>query len=1005
MTAIRLPRQSSLDNQDETISFFWNNKKLKARKGDSISSALLSNKFQIIGRSFKYHRARGVTSAGVEEAGALVTTGKGAYTEPNVRASTTELSEGLFVYSQNAWPSVRFDIGSILNLFGRFFAAGFYYKTFMGKTFTGKTLRDKTFRGIPPLEWGRGTGIWMFFEKFIRKAAGLGTASRQADPDSYEHLHTHTDILVIGSGPAGIQSAIQAAQTGKEVLLVEQDYAIGGTYLSWPDKSEFKTQISKLNKQNITILTRTTAFGLYDDTTIGLVEIICPEERAQKPLKPRQRFHICRAESVILATGALERNYAFVNNDLPGIMTVSSARTYLNRYQLLVGSNIMISTNNDSAYEAGLELEQAGATVTILESREQIGELLLQQISGRRINLYLGSAVAKANHGVFSPCVKQIVIAQKTSDGWRQSGSLSCDCLLISAGWSPVIHLASHQGCPIEWNKENACFISSGDDKSIFFAGSAAGIWQFEDCIQSATQVARKTKKAQKQSSIIGGWHTDIEPLYEICVPAIKGKAFIDPQHDVTASDVRLAHQEGFISVEHLKRYTTLGMATDQGKMGNIIGLALMADALNRPISDVGVTRFRPPYTSISLGALAGAHRQSHFKPIRRTPFHNWSLANNGVMIDAGLWHRPWYYPKQGENLQDAYIREATITRRSLGICDVSSLGKIMIQGPDSTIFLNRIYTNPFAKLAVGKARYGIILREDGMVFDDGTTWRLSENSYLMTTTTNHAAAVMARLEELLQTRWPELRVHVTSITDQWAGCAIAGPNSRNLLSEIVDDPSEISNETLPFMGVKQVLLQTIPCYIARISFSGERAFEVYIPSDYSHAMMQFIWNKAQMFESCLYGLEALGTMRIEKGHVTGAEIDGRVTIEDIGLGKMASQNKDFVGSALRNREMLTSPNRPQLVGIFPKDKHKKFSAGALLNEAGKTKGHPLGWITAVTHSPALGHWIALGFIEGGLTAVEDKHIVLSDELRSNFLDVEIVSPHMYDPEGTRLHG
>ncbi|MEK9639612.1 MAG: 2Fe-2S iron-sulfur cluster-binding protein, partial [Alphaproteobacteria bacterium] len=378
MTAIRLPRQSSRDSQDETISFFWNNKKLKARKGDSISAALLANEQQIIGRSFKYHRARSVTSAGVEEAGALVTTGKGAHTEPNVRASTTELSEGLFVYSQNAWPSVRFDIGSILNVFGKFFAAGFYYKTFMGKKF----------RSIPPLEWGGGTGIWMFFEKFIRKAAGLGTASRLADPDNYEHLHTHTDILVIGSGPAGIQSAVQAAQSGKDVLLVEQDYAIGGDYLSWQDKSEFKTQISKLNKQNITVLTRTTAFGLYDDTTIGLIEIISPEERTQKPLKPRQRFHICRAERVILATGALERNYAFVNNDLPGIMTVSSARTYLNRYQLLVGSNIVISTNNDSAYETGLELENAGATVTILESREQIGELLLKQILGRSINLY-----------------------------------------------------------------------------------------------------------------------------------------------------------------------------------------------------------------------------------------------------------------------------------------------------------------------------------------------------------------------------------------------------------------------------------------------------------------------------------------------------------------------------------------------------------------------------------------------------------------------------------------
>ena len=374
-------------------------------------------------------------------------------------------------------------------------------------------------------------------------------------------------------------------------------------------------------------------------------------------------------------------------------------------------------------------------------------------------------------------------------------------------------------------------------------------------------------------------------------------------------------------------------------------------------------------------------------------------------MINAGLWHRPWYYPMESESLEAAYIREATVTRRSLGICDVSSLGKIIIQGPDSTEFINRVYTNPFAKLPVGKARYGIMLRDDGLVFDDGTTWRLSENCYLMTTTTNNASSVMARLEELLQVRWPDLSVQVTSVTDQWGGCALAGPNSRNLLTKIIDDPNEISNESLPFMGIKQVLMQNVPCYVARISFSGELAYEIYIPSDYAQSMMEFIWEKGQKFECCLYGLEALGTMRIEKGHLTNAEIDGRVTIEDIGLSKMASSNKDYIGKVLKNREKLTDPDRPQLVGIFPKDKNKTFKAGALLNEAGYFNGHPLGWVTSVTFSPALGHWIALGFITGGLAHVKDKNIVLSDELRSNFLDVEIVSPQMYDPEGLRLHG
>ena len=992
MNPIRKKNQSRTNDVEENIIFFfWNNKKFYAKKGDSIAAGLLANNQHVIGRSFKYHRPRGIMSAGVEEAGALVTIGKGAYTEANVRATTTELTQGLSVYSQNAWPSVKFDIGSILNVLGRFFAAGFYYKMFMG---------------IPPFEWGRGTKIWMFFEHFIRKAAGLGKSSRLPDPDCYEHKHTHTDVLVIGTGPAGLQAAISAAEAGKDVLIVEQDYAIGGSFLSQLDTVELETKIEVLKKLRVTILIRTTAFGLYDDKTVGLVQVMPAKEHKTSSIKPRQQFNICRAEQIILATGAIERSYAFINNDLPGIMSVSAARTYLNRYNLLLSKKIVISTNNDSAYETAIELENAGATITILDVREQIGNELLQKIAGLRINLFLGSGVVKAEKGFNTSSIGKIKLVEFSNNKWRYAGSLSCDCLLISAGWSPVIHLASHQGYPINWDEENACFISSGDNKSIFLIGSARGIWTKAGCIQSAKEIFHfNSKKKHKPSTVIGGWETPLAPLYEICLHNIKGKAFVDPQHDVTSSDIRLAYQEGFISIEHMKRYTTLGMATDQGKMGNIIGLALMAEALNCPISEVGVTRFRPPYTSISLGALAGRNRQSHFKPIRRTPFNNFSIQNKGVMINAGLWHRPWYYPMESESLEAAYIREATVTRRSLGICDVSSLGKIIIQGPDSTEFINRVYTNPFAKLPVGKARYGIMLRDDGLVFDDGTTWRLSENCYLMTTTTNNASSVMVRLEELLQVRWPDLSVQVTSVTDQWGGCALAGPNSRNLLTKIVDDPNEISNESLPFMGIKQVLMQNVPCYIARISFSGELAYEIYIPSDYAQSMMEFIWENGKNFECCLYGLEALGTLRIEKGHLTNAEIDGRVTIEDIGLSKMASSNKDYVGKVLKNREKLTDPNRPQLVGIFPKNKNKTFKAGALLNEAGYSNGHPLGWVTSVTFSPALGHWIALGFITGGLAHVKDKNIVLSDELRSNFLDVEIVSPQMYDPEGLKLHG
>ena len=475
MNPLRKKNQSRTDNVEENvIFFFWNNKKYFANKGDSIAAGLLANNQHVIGRSFKYHRPRGIMSAGVEEAGALVTIGNGAYTEANVRATTTELTQGLSVYSQNAWPSVKFDIGSMLNVLGRFFAAGFYYKMFMG---------------IPPFEWGRGTKIWMFFEHFIRKAAGLGQSSRLPDPDCYEHMHTHTDVLVIGTGPAGLQAAISAAEEGKDVLIVEQDYAIGGSYLSQPDTVELETQIEVLKKLRVTILTRTTAFGLYDDKTVGLVQVMPATEYKTSTKKPRQQFNICRAEKIILATGAIERSYAFINNDLPGIMSVSAARTYLNRYNLLLSKNIVISTNNDSAYETAIELENAGATITILDAREQIGNKLLQQIAGLRINLYLGSGVVKAEKGLNTSSIGKIKLVEFANNKWRYAGNLSCDCLLISAGWSPVIHLASHQGYPINWNEENACFLSSGDNKSIFLIGSARGIWTKAGCIQSAKEI------------------------------------------------------------------------------------------------------------------------------------------------------------------------------------------------------------------------------------------------------------------------------------------------------------------------------------------------------------------------------------------------------------------------------------------------------------------------------------------------------------------------------------
>ena len=989
MSARRLSDGGRID-RTKTLSFDWDGNKLKGYPGDTLASALMAGGQRIIGRSFKYHRPRGIMSAGVEESGAIVTLGDGAWRDPNVKATTQELYEGLVARGQNAWPNLHFDIGAVANIFSRFLPAGFYYKTFMG---------------IPPFEWGSGTGWWMRYEKLIRRAAGMGTASRAPDPDTYEHAHAFCDVLVVGSGPAGLSAALVAAQSGLEVILVEQDFEFGGDFLNQANpESETKRieLLSAIQTAGVRTMSRTTAFGLYENSVAGLIERVTDHLANPPRYLPRQRFWTVRSKQTVLATGALERHFAFGNNDRPGIMSANAGRAYLNRYGVLPGNNIIISTNNDSAYEAAHELAKAGAKIRVIDTRTKTPEL--EKNCGISVKTEAAPINARGRKG----------IRGLESTGWE--GIQSCDLLLVSGGWSPVAHLLSHRGIKLIWDNQIACFVPGNINAPIHVAGSAAGIWGSKDCGTSGQGAGAAAAKALGQLgpeiklptgkiSRGSGWDLPIKPLYEIKVPGRKLKSFVDLQHDVTTEDVRLAHREGFQSVEHLKRFTTLGMATDQGKMGNIIGMALMAEALGKNIQDMGTTTFRPPYTPVSLGALGGRHVDSNFRPIRRTPLHDWNLSNGAIMTLAGLWQRPWYFPREGEAIKDAYIREATVARKSVGLCDITSLGKIAVQGPDTTEFLNRIYTNPFAKLSVGKARYGIMLRDDGMVMDDGTCWRLTETDYFMTTTTAHAAAVMVWLEELLQVRWPDLKVHVTSVSDQWAGCAVAGPNSRAVLEACVIDPALVSNEACPFMGViETTLIGAIPSRIARISFSGELAFEVYVPSDYGPTMMDLLFNASKSLDGCLYGLEALGTLRIEKGHVTGAELDGRVTIEDAGLGKMASKQKSYIGDVLRKRPVMLDKNRPRLVGIFPKDRTQSFNAGTILCKPDSVSGFGEGWITGATHSPALGHWIGIGFISGGFEKWVGKTVIVADPVRDKNINVEIVSPHMFDSAGERLH-
>ncbi len=984
MKSKRLNNLGKID-RDKTLNFTWDNKKLSGFEGDSLASALLANNIGIVGRSFKYHRPRGIFSSGVEESGALVTIGSKDRRDPNVRATTQELFDGLKASGQNAFPNVNFDLGGINNYIGRFFAAGFYYKTFMG---------------IPPFEWGKGTTIWMLFEKLIRKAAGMGSASRLPDPDSYEHAHDFCDVIVVGSGPSGVAAAIEAAEKKLDVILVEQDSLVGGNQLSENDFSTSKI-FNQLKSLGIKVMTRTTAFGLYDNCVVGLLERVTDHLSIPDSTLPRQRFWTIRAKHIIVGSGALERHIAFNNNDIPGVMTANASKHYLNRYGVLTGEDIVIATNNDSVYETASELSEAGANVTVLDSRTNI-----EIDSNKNFEIRKGFVPYNING---TKKIDSLDISK--SENINKVDTISCDQVLLSGGWSPAVHLLSHRGVKPKWDPQNACFIPSDTKENITMIGSSRGLWNKDDCIASgvagATDALNRlgVSKTNYFFPKPGGWKNPIKPLYEVKYKKSRSKSFVDYQHDVTADDVRLAHREGFISVEHLKRYTTLGMANDQGKMGNIIGLSLMADLLNKEIPEVGTTVFRPPYTPVPIGALTGRNVGKHFRPLRVTPMHQWNIDHGAKMIEVGLYQRPWYYPKQNETLSDSYIREATVVRKTVGICDVTSLGKIAVQGPDATEFLNRIYSNAFAKLQVGKARYGIMLRDDGIVMDDGTSWRLSENEYFMTTSTAAAAKVMAWLEELLQTRWTNLKVNVTSVSEQWAGAAVAGPKSREVLNECVEDPSLITNENFPFMGVISTFLKgNIPCRIARISFSGELAFEVYIKSDFANTMMDLLWENAKKFNGCLYGLESLGALRVEKGHVTGAELDGRVTIDDAGLGKMASIKKSYIGSAMRKRGVLSADNRETLVGFFPTDLKETFNAGTIVCEKNNIKGQGIGRITSVTHSPELGHWIGIGFVEGGLDKWKDITLIGADPVRNKQMNLKVVSPHMVDPTGERMY-
>ena len=959
-------------DRGHTIRFTFDGKQYEGFSGDTLASALLANGVRLYGRSFKYHRPRGLVAAGPEEPNALVTMRSGARREPNIPATMVEIYDGLVAESQNRWPSLALDVMGVNNLLSPIFVAGFYYKTFMW----------------PASFWEP------VYEKLIRRAAGMGIAPDQPDPDRYERAHAFCDVLVIGGGRAGMQAAREAGEAGERVLLVEQMRWLGGNIEKPTTDADTLAEMG-----NVTVMTRTTAFGQYDGNCFALVERVADHVPVPPEGQPRQRSWVARAKRVVFATGAHERPLVFRNNDLPGVMLASAARDYVNRFAARPGRNAVVFTNNDSAYEATLDLSAAGVDVSLLvDARAAIPATLAAKVREAGIEILAGAVVTRAKG--FGK-LRAVDVAGLSSDGKSvvaPKRTVVCDLLAMSGGWSPVVHLMCHKGGRPSYDPARLAFLPGdllGPNQSA--VGGCAGDWTDE----------LPPRELWKIPQPEGG----------------TGKAFLDFQHDVLTKDVELAHREGYFSVEHLKRYTMLGMATDQGKTANIVGLALMAEARGVSIPEVGTTTFRPPYTPTALGAVAAGEVGRNFVPERFSPMQDWHEENDAVMVEAGLWMRPRYYPKDGEDIHAAYRREAKAVREGVGIVDVTSLGKIDVQGPDSTEFLERVYANNFATLKVGRARYGVMLRDDGVVYDDGTTSRIAENHYFMTTTTANAGPVMAFMEKLLQVEWPELRVHLTSVSDQWAGIAVAGPKSRELLAALGTD-IDMSNDVLPFMGVVDGTLDGAPVRIFRISFSGELAYEIYTTSEYGHALWERVWEAGQPFGVVPYGTEAMAALRIEKGHVAGPELDGLTTMDDLGLGRMASKKKHFVGDVLMHRPALLEADRPKLVGLIPVDRSLNLKSGALIREA---PFHPhdrpvgdvasfdeltetpeaaglLGHITSVSYSPELGHYVGLALVANGAER-QGTRMYACHAVKGENIEVEVVSPHFVDPDGERLRG
>jgi heterotetrameric sarcosine oxidase alpha subunit len=981
MSQINRLEGGQIDRSQE-LDFKFDGKSYKGYAGDTLASALLANNVRLMGRSFKYHRPRGPLTAGSEEPNAIVELRSGNRQEPNTRATTAELYDGLTAKSQNRWPSLAFDAMAINDRFSNFLTAGFYYKTFMW----------------PAVFWEK------VYEPIIRKAAGLGALSMQEDPDEYDKGFRHTDLLIIGAGPSGLMAALTAARAGSDVILADEDFAFGGrlnseTFAINDDAADVWVQsaIAEMsNMPNVRLMTRTTVIGAFDHGIYGAVERVSDHLIMPHAGKPRQILWRIYAAKTILAAGATERPIAFENNDRPGIMLASAMRSYANRWATTPAQRIAIFTNNDDGHRTATDLHAKGVKIAaVIDSRADAPRSHDYEV--------LQGAQVVDSKGRLGLNFAQVKLAD------RSERTIECGALGVSGGWNPNVHMTCHQRGRPTWNDDLAAFVPGGTlPPGMTVAGAANGDLSTHAALKSGAAAAKSALGLKGRAPKLPA--AEDAPVAQTPFWYVEGcsRAWLDQQNDVTVKDVKLSHQEGFRSVEHLKRYTTLGMATDQGKTSNMGGLAIMAELAGKSIPEVGTTIFRPPYTPTSIGVLAGRMKGMEFHPTRLTPSHYWAKERGAVFVEVGNWLRAQWFPIEGEtHWRQSVDREVKATRASVGVCDCTTLGKIDVQGTDAADFLNKLYCNGFAKLAVGKTRYGLMLREDGIAMDDGTAGRLAEDHFVVTTTTAKAGPVYQHMEFVRQCLYPDMDVQLISTTEAWAQYAVAGPNARKLLQKIVDPEFDISNDAFPFMACGNITVcGGLRARLFRISFSGELAFEIAVPSRYGDALMRRLMDDGEEFDVTPYGTEALGVMRIEKGHAAGNELNGTTTALNLGMGRMVSKKKDSIGSTLSERAGLNEADALMQVGIQPLDPEQKITAGGhLMAQTGPVDAaHDQGYVTSAAYSPSIGSMIGIGMLKDGGNRKGEKMRLVSP-VTDLTVEVQIVSAHFVDPEGERVRG